>query len=287
MLSLVSRCSPRFHSSYTPIACIPILLVSRFCISHRRPSASSAASTTNPSQDDIKRKSRNEAFKARYANDPEHREKIKAQQLARANTRYANDPGYRANYLARQNAVRNARYINDPEYRARTIAQVTAWHRARCASDPTYRAAILAKSSAQYKSDAQKRKTRRAAVAASMAKLSLAAREKYRQQNSLAKLQQYHNDFISKQRVNLRAWICRKVSKQELMWRTHEVELNANEVTHTCSGPKCGYEKKLKLWMRRKGSDPALYDCFKCFTSDWVPEKVLPIGYEHKVWGAS
>lgn len=71
------------------------------------------------------------------------------------------------------------------------------------------------------------------------------------------------------------------------MWRTHEVELNANEVTHTCSGPKCGYEKKLKLWMRRKGSDPALYDCFKCFTSDWVPEKVLPIGYEHKVWGAS
>jgi hypothetical protein len=48
----------------------------------------------------------------------------------------------------------------------------------------------------------------------------------------------------------------------------------------------CGFEKKLKLWMKRKGSGPALYDCFKCFTSEWVPDKVLPIGYEHVVFGS-
>ena len=38
--------------------------------------------------------------------------------------------------------------------------------------------------------------------------------------------------------------------------------------------------------MKRKDSDPALYDCFKCFSSDWVSDKVLPIGYEHVVFGS-
>lgn len=42
----------------------------------------------------------------------------------------------------------------------------------------------------------------------------------------------------------------------------------------------------MKLWMKRKNSDPALYDCFDCFASDWIPEKVLPIGYEHVVFGS-
>ncbi|KAH0391558.1 hypothetical protein KCU89_g14393, partial [Aureobasidium melanogenum] len=261
MLSLVSRCSSRLHSSYTPIACISNLLVSRFCISHRRPDATSAASTPDPSQDDIKRRARNEALKARYANDPE----------------------YRANYRARQNASMKARYANDPEYRETHLAKQSAWQKARYASDPEY---FANQSGARYRSNAQLREAHKARVATFLAKMSPAAREKHRKRVSLAVLQQYHNDFISRQRMSLRHWVCRKVLRQELTWRAHEVELNESEVTHTCSGPNCGYEKNLKLWMKRKGSDPALYDCFRCFTSDWVPEKVLPIGYEHKVWGA-
>jgi hypothetical protein len=53
-----------------------------------------------------------------------------------------------------------------------------------------------------------------------------------------------------------------------------------------CSGKACGFEKKSVLWMKRQDSDPALYDCFKCFASEWIPEKVLPIGYEHVVFGS-
>ncbi|KAH0162684.1 hypothetical protein KCU67_g5846, partial [Aureobasidium melanogenum] len=257
MLFLVSPCSSRLYSSYTPIACISNLLVSRFCISHRRPDATSAASTPNPSQDDIKRRARNEAFKARYANDPE----------------------FRANYRARQNASFKARYANDPEYRERHLAKQSA----RYASDPE---SFANRSGARYRSNAQLRETKKARIATFLAKQSPAALEKRRQRINLAMLQQYHNNFICKQRVNLRSWLYHQVPRQELTWRAHEVELNESEVTHTCSGPNCGYEKKLKLWMKRKGSDPALYDCFRCFTSDWVPEKVLPIGYEHKVWGA-
>ncbi|KEQ61006.1 uncharacterized protein M437DRAFT_53099 [Aureobasidium melanogenum CBS 110374] len=216
MLFLVSRCSPRFRSSYTPTICISNLLVSRFSIAYRRSEPSSAASATNPSKHDPQHKDRREALRLRYANDHEYREKIRA----RVKARYANDSEYREKIKARNS------------------------------------------------------------------KQSPAARQKLRQQIRLAVSQQYHNDFIHRQRLRLRAWICYNLVKQELTWKTHEVELNATEVMHTCSGPNCGYERKLKLWMKRKESDPPLYDCFKCFTSEWVPGKVLPIGYEHVVFGS-
>ncbi|KAH0366790.1 hypothetical protein KCU65_g5066, partial [Aureobasidium melanogenum] len=301
MLSLISR----FRSSYTPTAYISNLLVSRFFIDHRRSEPISAPSATDPANDHSQQKDRREALKLRYANDPEYRAKVLARQKATKKARYANDPEYRE----KRNIQLSARHANDPEYRTRTRAQNNAWRAARHASDPAYRETVLARTrawtqaqdsayhaarsarnsamlTAQYKSDAKVRETRRAQVAASRAKLSLAERDKMNRQNVLNTKRKYHNDFLSRQRNNLRTLITRKLHKQELTWRTHEVESNANEVTHTCSGPKCGLEKDLKLWMKRKESDPPLYDCSKCFTSEWVPEKVLPIGYEHVVFGS-
>ncbi|KAG9944635.1 hypothetical protein KCU85_g7813, partial [Aureobasidium melanogenum] len=260
MLFLVSWCSPRFRSSYTPTICISNLLVSRFSIAYRRSEPSSAASATNPSKHDPQHKDRREALRLRYANDHEYREKIRA----RAKARYANDSEYREKIKARNCALLKARYASDLEYREH----------------------LLIRSGARYRSNTQAREAQKARCATLRAKQSPAARQKLRQQIRLAVSQQYHNDFIHRQRLRLRAWICYNLVKQELTWKTHEVELNATEVMHTCSGPNCGYERKLKLWMKRKESDPPLYDCFKCFTSEWVPEKVLPIGYEHVVFGS-
>ena len=84
----------------------------------------------------------------------------------------------------------------------------------------------------------------------------------------------------------MQIWIRNSLRARELTWKTHDAEIHADRVTRLCSGEGCGYEKKLKLWMKRKDSDPALYDCFKCFSSDWVSDKVLPIGYEHVVFGS-
>lgn len=294
MLSLVSRCSPRFCSSYVPIVCISSLLVSRFSIFHRRSEPISAApSAIHPAKHDPQRKDRREALKLRYANDPEYREKLKA----RANARYANDAVYRekrkaqhnmryandAEYREKRKAQHNARYANDAEYRESYLARNSAWQKARYASDPEY---FANRTAARYRSNAQVREAQKARIATFLAKQSPAERDEMRRQNVLRTLRKYHNDFLSRQRNIFRTWIRRSLHKQELTWRTHEAELNASEVTHTCSGPNCGYERKLKLWMKRKESDPPLYDCFKCFTSEWVPEKVLPIGYEHVVFGS-
>jgi hypothetical protein len=77
-----------------------------------------------------------------------------------------------------------------------------------------------------------------------------------------------------------------KIPTRELIWKTHDAESHADPIANFCSGQNCGFEKKLKLWMKRKGSGSALYNCFQCFTSEWVPYKVLPIGYEHVVSGS-
>jgi hypothetical protein len=65
---------------------------------------------------------------ARYANDPEFRERKKAISLAP----HANHPEGRADpeYLARRKALARARYANDPEYRAREKARSLANSRA-------------------------------------------------------------------------------------------------------------------------------------------------------------
>jgi hypothetical protein len=98
--------------------------------------------------------------------------------------------------------------------------------------------------------------------------------------------QRYADDFFFKQWKGLQDWVRRSIPIRELTWKTHDAESHADPVAHFCSGQNCGFEKKLKLWMKCKGSGPALYDCFQCFTSEWVPDKVLPIGYEYVVFGS-
>lgn len=188
------------------------------------------------------------------------------------------------------NLARRLRYANDPEYRAKEIARVSARHRHLYAIDPEYRAKHNARTSAihnaRYRSDAQVREHRAAEHAAWKAKKDPVAWEEYLQRTRVSNRQRYVHDFTFKQRQRLSVWIRSHIRTRELTWRTHDAELHANRVAHLCSGKGCGFEKKLKLWMKRKDSDPALYDCYSCFTSDWVPEKVLPIGYEHVVYGS-
>jgi hypothetical protein len=118
------------------------------------------------------------------------------------------------------------------------------------------------------------------------ADLDPAALARDREQSRLTNNQRYNSDPNFRQRLRLHDWLRRHLPTRDLTWRTHDAELNTEKVTHSCSGKHCGFDKKVKLWMRRKDSDPALYDCFRCFTSEWNPDKVLPIGYEHVVFGS-
>lgn len=188
------------------------------------------------------------------------------------------------------NEARALRYNSDLEYRARSIARTVDWRNARFANDPEYRAKRnarnLARMNARYRSDAQFREHCLAVNHANWAKKDPVAREEHLQRSRLHNNQQYAHDYTFKQRLSLQLWLRRHIPSRKLTWRTHDAELHADPVARLCSGKGCGFERKLKLWMKRKDSDPALYDCYKCFTSDWVPEKVFPIGYEHVIFGS-
>lgn len=178
------------------------------------------------------------------------------------------DPEFRAKIRARKRDNHNHRYANDPEYRAKCIARA------------------LAAENARHRSDAQFRAHRSAERVERWAKQDPVAREEELQRRRVYNNQKYADDYTHKQRHSFQNWLRRYIPIRELTWRTHDAELHAEQVAHLCSGKRCGFEKKLKLWMKRKDSDPALYDCYKCFASDWVPEKVLPVGYEHVVFGS-
>jgi len=238
-----------------------------FSLSHRR-RETSPLSDTKPVKDAKPHKKSNDARNFRYANDPEYRAKILAQNRDRHK------------YL----------FANDPEYRAKNCIRTTAWLKARIASDPEYHAKYNARNlayvNARYRSDAQYREHHLAERAAVWAKLDPVTREGLLQRQKVYNKQKYANDYTFKQRHRLQMWLRRNIPVRALAWRTHDAELHADRVARLCSGEACGFEKKLKLWMKRKHSDPALYDCYNCFASDWVPEKVFPIGYEHVIFGS-
>lgn len=287
MLSVVYRCFTPLH----PFHALAISLTGRyFSTTPCRLQADSGPSDSRRTEDAKSRKKHNEARASRYANDPEYRAKVIARSEAWRQTRIANDPEYRAKYKARNRDRQNHRYANDPDYRADHITRNNARHKARIASDPEYHAKyntrMLAVANARYKVDAQYRENKAAKSAAAWAKLDPVAREEYLQRSRVRHNQKYADDFAYKQRFRLQSWLRRWIPIRELTWRTHDAELHADPVARLCSGTGCGYKRKLKLWMKRKDSDPALYDCYKCFTSDWVPEKVLPIGYEHVIFGS-
>jgi len=265
MLSLLHRCSTHIHS---PRASALSLVPRCFSITHCRPEAGSVPSNSELTKDAESRKNSNEAMKFRYANDPEYRAKLLAQNRDRNAHRYANDPEYRAKHLNRTLARLKARFANDPEYYAKWKARIKAHKYAR------------------YRSDAQFRARLEAEAAERRAKQDPVAREEELHRIRVYNKQKYANDYTHKQRLCLQLWLRRYVPVRKLTWRTHDAEMHADRVAHLCSGKGCGFERKLKLWMKRKDCDPALYDCYNCFASDWVPEKVFPIGYEHVVFGS-
>jgi hypothetical protein len=214
-------------------------------LTHRRPEATSAPSDVKPVKDDKPYKDRNKAFKLRLANDPDYRAKVAAQSLARCHDRCIKDPEYLAKLSARSVAWRKARITIDPDYRAKENIRTNAVNRARPRSQDQFRDAFKARS-AQWWTE-----------------IDPATRENVRQRLMLASKRRYANDITCRQRIGLGRRLRRKPSSREAEWRTHDAELHAHSVTHVC-----GFEKKLKLWMKRKGSGPALYDCFKCFTSE-------------------
>jgi hypothetical protein len=265
MLSLAHRCTADINPSPTSTLA---LLARCFSLTNRRTEASSAPSDVKPVNDDNPYKDSNKAFKLRFANDPDYRAKIAAQGRARYHDRCAKDPEYLAKLSARSVAWRQARIAIDPEFRAKENTRTKATIRARYRSQDQFRDAFRARS-AQWWTE-----------------IDPATRQNVRQRLMLAGRQRYANNFTCRQRVGLQRWLRRKLPSRELEWRTHDAVIHADSVTHVCSGQHCGFEKKLKLWMKRKGSGPALYDCFKCFTSEWVPDKVLLIGYDHVVFGS-
>ncbi|KAH0284494.1 hypothetical protein M436DRAFT_81413 [Aureobasidium namibiae CBS 147.97] len=237
----------RCSTPFHPFHALALPLAERcFSIAHCRLEASSVPSDSRLTKDAESRKKHNAARKARYANDPEHRATICAQSRDRHNRRYANDLEYRAKSNARSLAAKNARYRSDAQFRARLEAEAAD---RRAKQDPV-------------------------------------AREEILQRKRVHNNQRYADDYTFRQRRSLQTWLRNHIPTRELTWRTHDAELHVDRVARLCSGEACGFEKKLKLWMKRKDSDPALYDCYNCFTSDWVPEKVLPIGYEHVIFGS-
>lgn len=147
-----------------------------------------------------------------------------------------------------------------------------------------YRLRLNARRKAKYVSDPHYREL----AHARWRNLSPAALERRRHASALDNRRRWTSDFVFKQRALLWSWLTRTLKLRDLQWRTHEAQLSANPVKRHCSG--CGYVKPpRKLWFRRivpASSDSNLFDCFRCFTSEWVPEKVLPIGYEHVVFGS-
>jgi hypothetical protein len=278
MLSLAYHCTAYINPSST----FTLTLLARcFSLTHRRPGASSAPSPVKPVKDAKTYRNSNEARRLRYATDPEYRAKIVAQNLARYH-RLARDPEFRARHTARCLACQTARYKADSEYRAKRVAGSSVYKKARRAVDPAFYARH---EKARYRSESQVRERILARAAQWRSERDAAARHKARQRAEMINKQRYADDFFFKQRKGLQDW-ARSIPTRELIWKTHDAESHADPIANFCSGQNCGFEKKLKLWMKRKGSGFALYNCFQCFTSEWVPYKVLPIGYEHVVSGS-
>jgi hypothetical protein len=89
----------------------------------------------------------------------------------------------------------------------------------------------------------------------------------------------YASDHHYHQRESLRTWITKNSWVRDLDWPTHKPVYTQEKVLRQC--PACHRYRHIKLWWQDKKTDDFL--CHPCFTNDW--SRVLPIGYEDKVFG--